>query len=508
MDTHENIPGSTETSEITKQNTKDTSSSVKQQGSKSLSPRIVTWLYQWFQVNTFSPGFLSGTWSQPIFGYLAAFVGQLVIVIGLLALIHTYPSFGFPEGPLILVILLVALGWGAGPSIVALLIGAVLLIFLVFPPIFSLSFDQSADVIELCLYLAVGLTISILASNIERARRTSERLRLRLDTIIDAIPDSIVLYDLQGRRIQQNRVARELNPVENPPLSVKEMPGKLAIRRPGGDPFPFEALPIVRALRGETVVGAELLFRVPLRQQDRLVSISAAPLHAPSSKTIEGAVTITHDLSERKRIEDALRASEEQEHFLSEINKVLNSSLDYQNTLTSIAKLVVPQLADWFSIDLVNTEGQFELIEVHHKDPELVQWARALREKYLIDPGAPTGPPLVVRTGQSELYSEITDKMLEASVRNEEELIIARQIGLTSLMYVPLVASGRTIGIISLGLSPVGMLVLRECMDTLLRKLWASQSRYFSLQIARMNLRRSWSRLKRASGLTIMKRCG
>jgi PAS domain-containing protein len=423
MDTHENIPGTSETPEIMKQNTKDPSSSVKQQWSKSLPLRIVTWPYKWLQVNTFSPGFLLGTWSQPIFGYLAAFVGQLVIVIGLLALIHTYTSFGFPEGPLILVILLVALGWGAGPSIVALLIGAVLLIFLVFPPIFSLSFDQSADVIELCLYLTVGLTISILASNIERARRTSERLRLRLDTIIDAIPDSIVLYDLQGRRIQQNRVARELNP--------------------------FETLPLVRALRGETVVGAELLYRVPFRQQDRLVSISAAPLLTPSGKTIEGAVTITHDLSERKRIEDALRASEEQEHFLSEVNKVLNSSLDYQKTLTSIAKLVVPQLADWFSIDLVNTEGQFELIEVHHKDPELVQWAKALREKYPIDPGAQTGPPLVVRTGQSELYSEITDEMLEAFVRNEEELIIARQIGLTSLMYVPLAASGRTIGIIS-----------------------------------------------------------
>ncbi len=302
MDTNENIPGSLETAEITKQSAKIPSSSVKQQGGKFLLLRIVSWLYKWFQVNTFAPAFLSGTWSQPIIGYFVAFVGQLLVVIGLLALFYTYPSFHFSEGPLILVILLVALGWGAGPSVVALLVGTVLLIFFVFPPTFSLSFGQSSDVIELCLYVVVGLTISILASNTERSRRTSEQLRLRLDTIIDAIPDSIVLYDLQGRRIQQNRVAREMGNAENPPLSVEEMPGQLAIRRAGGEPFPFEALPLVRALKGETVIGTELLYRVPVKQRDRLVLVSAAPLHAPSSKTIEG-----HDLTEQKVAEEARR---------------------------------------------------------------------------------------------------------------------------------------------------------------------------------------------------------
>ncbi len=567
MDTHENIPESAGISERSKQGAKESSSSAKQRSGKVLPFHIVSWLLQWFQVNTFAPRFLSGTWSQPIFGYLVACVGQLVIVIGLLALFYTYPSFHFQEGPLILVILLVALGWGAGPGIVALLIGAIFLAFFAFPSAFSLNFGQSAEVVEFLLYIAVGLTISILASNTERARRTSEQLRLRLDTIIDAIPDSVVLYDQQGRRIQQNRVARERCDAQNPPLSVEEMPGQLAIRRAGGEPFPFEALPLVRALSGETVIGAELLYRVPVKQQDRLISVSAAPLHAPERKTIEGAVTITHDLTERKHIEDALQASEEryrtivqtanegiwlidtetrtlfandrmaklldvnpedmldhtvlefvfpedesdgyshiksnllgnyeqfdfrfrrkdgrpiytlactspirngegtiigalgmftditerkrvaeQEHFLAQVNKVLNSSLDYQNTLSSISQLIVPQLADWFAIELLNTDGQFELIELYHKDPGQVQWAKALREKFPIDPNASTGSPNVVRSGQSELYSQITDEMLLASVKNEDELIIARQIGFSSLMYVPLIASGRTIGVIS-----------------------------------------------------------
>jgi PAS domain S-box-containing protein len=568
VDTREKLSELTgiEASEIAQQSKNDPSS-TNIQDSKTSPFNFVTWLYKWFQSNSFAPGFLSGIWSKPILGYLVAFVGQLLIIMGLLALFHTYPSFRFLEGPMILFILLVALGWGAGPSVVALIVGAIMLVFFVFPPAFSFGVNGSSEVIELLSYLAVGLTISILASNTERARRSSEQLRLRLDTIIDAIPDSIVLYDLQGKRIQQNLVAREMSEIEYPPFSVEEIPNKLLLRNEAGEPYPLEKLPIVRALKGEIVIGTELLYRAPIKQEDRLVSISAAPLYSLTSKAIDGAVTITHDLSERKRMEDALRASEERyrtivqtanegiwlidveartlyankrmaelldvkvedmlnhtvlefvypedesegyariqsnllgnyeqfdfrfrrkdgrplytlastspirnqrgtivgalgmftdmterkragerEYILAQVNKVLNSSLDYQNTIGSISQLVVPQLADWFAIDLVNAIGQFDLVEVYHKEPPKIQWATVLREKFPIDPDASTGVPNVVRTGNSELYAEITDEMLIASARNEEELNIARQIGFSSLMVVPLIASGRTIGAIS-----------------------------------------------------------
>jgi PAS domain S-box-containing protein len=97
----------------------------------------------------------------------------------------------------------------------------------------------------------------------------------------------------------------------------------------------------------------------------------------------------------------------------------------------------------------VNADGQFELIEIAHKDAAQVRWARELRERYPIDPDAPAGLPRVVRTGESELYPEITDEMLVAGARDEEELALARQIGYSSAIVVPLVARGRTIGVVS-----------------------------------------------------------
>jgi PAS domain S-box-containing protein len=155
---------------------------------------------------------------------------------------------------------------------------------------------------------------------------------------------------------------------------------------------------------------------------------------------------INRDITERKQRE---REGQEQWQFLAEVSKILSSTLDYQETLTNIARLVVPQLADWFSVDLVDAQGGFELIEIDHKDPEKVQWARTLREKFPIDPNSTTGLPSIIRTGKSELHPDITDELLVAATRSEEELAIARQVGYTSVMAVPLVARGKNIGVVS-----------------------------------------------------------
>ncbi len=195
-----------------------------------------------------------------------------------------------------------------------------------------------------------------------------------------------------------------------------------------------------RITQGETVD----LYETTRRRKDGTlvpVSIAVSPIYDGEGQII-GASDIAHDITERKRVEA-------QEHFLSEVSHMLSSTLDYQETLANIARLIVPQLADWFVVDLVDASGAFELIEVAHKDPEQVRWARTLRERYPIVSDASLGAPRVVRTGQSELYAEIPDELLIATTRNEEELALARQIGYSSAMLVPLVARGRTIGVVS-----------------------------------------------------------
>ena len=178
------------------------------------------------------------------------------------------------------------------------------------------------------------------------------------------------------------------------------------------------------------------------------VSLSISPIKDQQG-TIIGAAKIARDITQQKAMARKLQEAERQERFLTEVSKVLSSTLDYQETLANVAQLVVPQLADWFAVDLIDAEGHFELVVMKHQDPEQVEWARVLRQKFPIDYDAPIGMPNVARTGQSELYAEITDEMLVAAARSEEELSIARQIGYSSLMIVPLVARGKTIGVVT-----------------------------------------------------------
>jgi GAF domain-containing protein len=143
----------------------------------------------------------------------------------------------------------------------------------------------------------------------------------------------------------------------------------------------------------------------------------------------------------------ALRAA--QLALLADASAELASSLDYHATLTKVAQLAVPRLADWCTVDIVEG-GALRTLAVAHADPAKVNWAWQLQRRWPLDPEATTGSASVVRSGRSELYPEITDEMLVATARDEEHLRVARELGLSSALTVPLTARGRTLGALSM----------------------------------------------------------
>ena len=106
------------------------------------------------------------------------------------------------------------------------------------------------------------------------------------------------------------------------------------------------------------------------------------------------------DVDDRKRPEEALR-------FLAEASEVLSSSLDYRETLASVARLAVSRLADWCAVDVLGEDGSLERLAVAHQDPEKVALAYQLQTRYPPDPDASYGVLNVLRTGEPEMMSEI-----------------------------------------------------------------------------------------------------
>ena len=148
------------------------------------------------------------------------------------------------------------------------------------------------------------------------------------------------------------------------------------------------------------------------------------------------------DVTEQRRAEEAQR-------FLAEASTVLSSSLDYHETLSSVARLAVPTLADWCAVDILEEDGHVERLAVEHPDPEKVQLAYELERRYPPYPDAPGGLHHVLRTAEPEMMAEIPEELVEQAARDEEHKEILEKLDLRSYMVVPLVTRGRTLGAIS-----------------------------------------------------------
>jgi PAS domain S-box-containing protein len=148
------------------------------------------------------------------------------------------------------------------------------------------------------------------------------------------------------------------------------------------------------------------------------------------------------DVTERRRTEEGLG-------FLAEASEVLSSSLDYRATLASVARLAVPTLADWCAVDIVGDDGSLERLAVEHPDLEKVELVYKIEERYPPDPDAPGGVHEAIRTGESQMMSEIPAELIDQAARDEEHGEMLRKLGLRSYMVVPLVARGKILGAMS-----------------------------------------------------------
>jgi serine phosphatase RsbU (regulator of sigma subunit) len=159
---------------------------------------------------------------------------------------------------------------------------------------------------------------------------------------------------------------------------------------------------------------------------------------------------------DRARLYENERLARQRLSFLADASELLAGSLDPDTTLRNLADLAVHEVADWCAIDLVDEYGELRNVATAHVDPGKVRLAGDLRDRYPVDPKAPTGAPNVIRTAKSELYPEIPDELLVDAAKDDEHLRLMRELGLESGMVVPLVARERVLGAMTLVASESG----------------------------------------------------
>jgi K+-sensing histidine kinase KdpD len=145
------------------------------------APWVAFW--RWIATNTFTPAWLTPAWSQHAsVAYLAAILLQVLAALATLVLVRVFPLLEFQGALSLLVIVLVALSWGAGPGLLAVLVGGAVRDYVILPPHLAWAPRSNSDVASLVLFLVVGLTISSVGSGAGRARREAHAARTVAET--------------------------------------------------------------------------------------------------------------------------------------------------------------------------------------------------------------------------------------------------------------------------------------------------------------------------------------
>ncbi|AFZ24273.1 PAS domain S-box [Cylindrospermum stagnale PCC 7417] len=150
----------------------------------------------------------------------------------------------------------------------------------------------------------------------------------------------------------------------------------------------------------------------------------------------------SRDITERQR-------NQERQSFLAEASDILASSLEYEITLNSVARLAVRAIADWCVVDIVADNQSTCRVAVAHADSSKQELVEHLRN-FPLNLAQSGGIAEVISTGKSQLAAVVSANQMQSSAIDIEYLKLLQQLTPKSGMCVPLIARGQVLGTITL----------------------------------------------------------
>lgn len=288
----------------------------------------------------------------------------------------------------------------------------------------------------------------------------------QLAVILGNITDGVVAELPNGDLAYANEAAAEITGYTSPQALLEstqdERRARFQLHSEAGEALEAGDLPGQRALGGADHAAQIARYRDPASGEERWVRVQARPVRNAQGK-VNLSIIIMNDITEERQAEQERAESLAREQdaraeaetartratFLAEAGRILAGSLDYPTTLSAVARLVVPQLADWCAVHVLNERQEIQLLAAAHIDPNKVALAHELYRRYPPSPDTQSGVAAVLHTGESVLLPEISEAMLAASARDPEHLQLILSMSFVSAMIVPLTARGQTLATIT-----------------------------------------------------------
>lgn len=276
--------------------------------------------------------------------------------------------------------------------------------------------------------------IQDLRSRLAEVQRELDRATARFRDVIERNADAQIVVALDG-------IVRFANPAA---ARLFSMPAHLLEGSHFGFPVVGDETTEVDLISGGAILSAEM--RVVATEWEGEAAFIASLRDVTQRKRAE------REARRLIRVEAdyaAARAAASQQEFLLESTMLLTSSLDYRQTLTTLAQLCARHVADWAVVYGLQEDGTPRRLAVAHRDPAKAAVADEL-SGIPIDPSTAHPVLEILKSGAPSLVTGISDEQLDSFKVSPREIEIARALGVRSWMTVPMIARGRPLGAIAL----------------------------------------------------------
>lgn len=292
---------------------------------------------------------------------------------------------------------------------------------------------------------------SILLSAEHAARRVSEEALGLVEAILSSAPIGIAVFDLDLRYVRVNDAYAEISG-----RSVEEHLGGRV-----GDvvPLPYTVRADLRRVvtTGRTILDRAVELADPNAGGSRHFNVSYYPVRTTSGVLI-GAGAAVVEVTEAKRSEAEraalLRQAEEAQQrlaILATASTVLASTMQIDELLQRLARVLTPGVADWCIIEAFGPSGAIEHVAVSYRDPGAAQ---QLTADLLAHPiGANSSGPVaaVIASGEARLFGpESVGDALAGAAEDRGRPELAEGFEVRASVIVPIEARGQVLGVLLL----------------------------------------------------------
>jgi signal transduction histidine kinase len=142
-------------------------------------------------------------WRRPLVGYICVFPLLAITLLLTLAIKQVVTDFAYHSSVWMLVVIVVALIWGVGPTLLMMILGLISLDLLFSLPADRLNMIHWPNVIQQLPYIVAGLGVAVITSQLDRSRRRAQIVGQHLQEYADELEDTNQQLTEANRRLEE-----------------------------------------------------------------------------------------------------------------------------------------------------------------------------------------------------------------------------------------------------------------------------------------------------------------